>query len=41
MGSRTRRYSVGYMDVSPDGKWLLYTQPDLEESDIMLVENFR
>ena len=32
---------VGYMDVSPDGKWLLYTQPDLQESDIMLVENFQ
>jgi Tol biopolymer transport system component len=27
--------------VSPDGRWLLYTQSDPGESDIMLVENFR
>ena len=29
------------LTVSPDGKWLLYTQTDRRESDIMLVENFR
>jgi serine/threonine protein kinase len=27
--------------VSPDGRWLLYTQADQLISDIMLVENFR
>jgi len=27
--------------VSPDGRWLLYVQNDRDESEIMLVENFR
>jgi dipeptidyl aminopeptidase/acylaminoacyl peptidase len=27
--------------VSPDGRYLLYTQCDLETDDLMLVENFR
>ena len=27
--------------LSPDGKWVLYTQADLTSSDLMLVENFR
>jgi Tol biopolymer transport system component/DNA-binding winged helix-turn-helix (wHTH) protein len=27
--------------VSPDGRWILYTQEDHRSSDIMLVENFR
>jgi Tol biopolymer transport system component len=27
--------------VSPDGRWILYTQLDQAESDIMLVEDFR
>jgi Tol biopolymer transport system component len=27
--------------VSPDGRWILYTQEDHSSSDIMLVENFR
>jgi hypothetical protein len=26
--------------VSPDGRWLLYTQVDQSGSDIMPVENF-
>ncbi len=29
------------VDVSPDGEWILYTQMDQINSDIMLVENFR
>ena len=28
------------LDVSPDGKWLLYSQLDHAGSDLMLVENF-
>lgn len=26
--------------ISPDGKWLLYTQEDSSDSDIVLVENY-
>jgi len=29
------------MDVSSDGKWLLYTRADFIQSDIMIIENFR
>jgi eukaryotic-like serine/threonine-protein kinase len=29
------------LSVSPDGRWILYTQEDREDVDILLVENFR
>ena len=29
-----------YLDVSPDSRWLLFTQFDQTESDIFLVEDF-
>ena len=29
------------ISVSPDGRWLLYTQIDQSGGDIMLMENFR
>jgi hypothetical protein len=33
--------SAGFIDVSPDGRTILYTQVDEAGSDLMLVENFR
>jgi Tol biopolymer transport system component len=29
------------LDVSPDGKWFVWVQADQNDSDLMLVENFR
>jgi len=34
------QYASG-IAVSPDGRWLLYTQMDQSGSDLMLVDNFR
>jgi Tol biopolymer transport system component len=31
----------GYLAMSPDGEWLLYTDVPPQESDLMLVENFQ
>ena len=31
----------GGLAVSPDGRWILYSQNDQANSDIILVENFR
>jgi Tol biopolymer transport system component/predicted Ser/Thr protein kinase len=39
IGPRSSNASFG-MDVSSDGRWLIYTRMDSLESDIMLVENF-
>jgi len=33
------KYSSG-MDVSPDGRWVIYTRAETIESDILMVENF-
>ena len=34
-------YDWGGLSLSPDGKWLPYSQVDDTPADIMLVENFR
>jgi hypothetical protein len=39
-----QQFGLGYgpnLSVSPDGRWIVYGAPDLVESDIMMVENFR
>jgi Tol biopolymer transport system component/predicted Ser/Thr protein kinase len=32
---------AGSLTVSPDSRWILYSQVDQQDSDLMLVENFR
>jgi len=39
IGSAGNMWDTG-IDVSPDGRWLVYTRADSVESDIMMVENF-
>jgi hypothetical protein len=47
--ARTKMVTLGtiekpvflYLDVSRDGRWLLYSQRDQRVEDLMLVENFR
>ena len=34
-------YDWGGLSLSPDGKWLAYSQVDDTPADILLVENFR
>ena len=34
-------YGATPLDVSPDGKWFVWVQADRNDSDLMLVENFR
>jgi Tol biopolymer transport system component/DNA-binding winged helix-turn-helix (wHTH) protein len=38
---RPIRQNVRGISLSPDGRWILYTQMDQSGSDIMLMENFR
>jgi len=39
-GSQVERAATA-LTVSPDGRWILYTQLDQSSSDLMLVENYR
>ena len=38
--AKGKDYDIG-LSVSPDDKWILYSQLDRYDSDLMLVENFR
>ena len=38
---RTNRPAMLGLAISPDGRWLLYSQMDAFDADLILVENFR
>jgi hypothetical protein len=39
--ARLQRWAAYGLDVSPDGRWLLYSEYEPFQGDLMLVENFR
>jgi Tol biopolymer transport system component/DNA-binding winged helix-turn-helix (wHTH) protein len=41
LGKKIGVFGFNGLDVSPDGRWLIWQQLDQEGSDIMLMENFR
>jgi len=41
LGKKVGYHGFSGLDVSPDGRWLIWQQLDQEGSDIMLLENFR
>jgi tricorn protease-like protein len=38
---RSNRPAMLGLAISPDGRWLLYSQLDAFDADLILVENFR
>lgn len=41
LGNRISYSGFAGLDVSPDGRWLIWQRLDQQGSDIMLMENFR
>jgi hypothetical protein len=40
MEKEAAQWNPGFA-ISPDGRWMLYTQVDQNDSNIMLVDNFQ